>query len=173
MKVLMIGNYDLEEYSRGRILYKGLIKNKVSVSLFLPKKNKYFNILKKIIKKDYDILLLTGKIVLLLAWFLKIFHKKRIIFDMFISDYDNLVNDRKLIRKNSLRAKLIWLMDKYSCKISNKVILDTNEHINYFINEFGINSNKFFMISVWPLCTGSKVPPKIPINSGFELLKIL
>ena len=37
----------------------------------------------------------------------------------------------------------------------------------------GINSNKFFMISVWPLCTGSKVPPKIPINSGFELLKIL
>ena len=25
------------------------------------------------------------------------------------------------------------------------------------------------MISVWPLCTGSKVPPKIPINSDLEL----
>ena len=139
----MLGNYNLKDYSRGRILYKGLKKNKVHTSIFLIKKNKYLNLIKRILKKDYDILLVTGKPILLLSWILKPIHRKKIIFDMFISDYDNLVNDRKIIKQNSIKAKLIWAIDKYSCKLANKIILDTNEHINYFIKEFNVNNKKF------------------------------
>jgi glycosyltransferase involved in cell wall biosynthesis len=143
-RVLMLGVYNIEDYSRGRILYKGLKANNVKTSIFLARnKNKYLKIFKRILRKDFEILLVTGKFVLVLSWLLKFLHKKKIIFDAFISDYDNLVNDRKLIKKNSLKAKLLWLGDKYSCKLADKTILDTKEHINYFVREFKSNKNKF------------------------------
>tara|TARA_Y100000310_G_C20684541_1_gene818124 strand:+ start:812 stop:1864 length:1053 start_codon:yes stop_codon:yes gene_type:complete len=166
MKVLMLGNYDINEYSRGRILYKGLKRNNVKTSIFLPINNKYFKLTKRILKKDYDVLLVTGKPVLFLSWLLKPFHRKKILFDMFISDYDNLVNDRKLIKKNSIKAKLLWLIDKYSCNLSDKIILDTNEHIKYFVKEFKINSKKFNRILVGADNDFFK-PTKTKLDKGF------
>ena len=148
MNVLMLGNYKIKNYSRGRILYKGLIKNNINASIFLPKKNRYLKLTKKILKKDYDILLVTGKPVLFLSWLLKPIHQKKIIFDMFISDYDNLINDRKLVKKNSIKAKILWLIDKYSCSLTDKIILDTNKHINYFVNEFKVEKKKFSKILI-------------------------
>lgn len=143
MKVLMLGVYELKGYSRGRILYKGLKKNKVDVDIFLPKKNKYVEIAKRILKKDYDVLLVNGKLVFWTAWILKFLHRKPIVLDVFISDYDTLVKDRKLVKDGSLKAKLLWLNDKYACHVADKVILDTDQHIDYFVKEFRLKKNNF------------------------------
>ena len=149
MNILMIGVYNIDDYSRGRVLYKGLIKNKVNVDLCLPRgRLKYFYIIKRLLNKNYDFVLVNGKICFFISKLLKLIHKRPIIFDVFISDYDNLVNDRKIVKPNSLRSKLLWLIDKYSCKIADHIILDTYEHINYFVKEFGLNRNKFQRVFV-------------------------
>jgi len=54
-----------------------------------------------------------------------------------------LVEDRKLIKKHSLKAKFIHFVDKTACKMSNMVILDTNENIDYFCEEYDLKKNKF------------------------------
>lgn len=148
MKILMLGVYNLEDYSRGRVLYKGLKLNNIDIDILNPKKNKYPNIIKRLLKKDYDILIVTGKIVLLCSWLLKIIHRKKIIFDVFISDYENLVLDRKVIKENSLKAKLLRYIDRTSCKLANHCILDTQEHIDYFCKEFKLKKEKFSVVYV-------------------------
>src|SRR3989344_5076277 len=149
MNILMIGVYNIDNYSRGRVLYKGLIKNNVNVDLYLPRgRLKYFYIIKRLLNKNYDFVLVNGKICFFISKLLKLIHKRPIIFDVFISDYDNLVNDRKLVKKDSVRSKLLWLIDQYSCKFADYVILDTYEHINYFVKEFGLNRNKFQRVFV-------------------------
>lgn len=146
MKVLMVGHYSLGDYSRGKILYKGLRKNNVKVDIFLGKgKLKYFKIARRIIKNDYDIIIATGTITLFVS---KLLSRKPVIFDAFISNYDTLVCDRKIVPKNSLKAKLLWLGDKYSCKFADKVIVDTEEHKNYFISEFSLDEGKFNVIPI-------------------------
>jgi glycosyltransferase involved in cell wall biosynthesis len=148
MKVLMLGEYDINTYSRGRVLYKGLKKTKTDVNIFLPKKNKNLRVFKRLMKKDFNVILATGKKILLLAWLLKPIHKKKIIFDVFISDYENLVIDRKIVNPNSIKSKLLWFGDKFSCNISDHNILDTQEHIQYFCKEFKLNKSKFTPIYV-------------------------
>ena len=139
MKILMIGNYELEKYARGRIIYKGLKKNGANVEIVLGNPAK---IAKRLLNFDFDIIIASGKPILWAAFLLKPLHKKKIIFDAFISDYDNLVIDRKIV-KNPILSRLLWFGDKYSCAVSDKVILDTNEHIKYFCQEFGLNRQKF------------------------------
>ncbi|MBN1502659.1 glycosyltransferase [Candidatus Woesearchaeota archaeon] len=149
MRLLMLGVYDINLYSRGRVLYKGLKKQDISVELFLPKsRSKYLQIAKKILNKDYDIILVTGKLCLFVTKLLKFIHRKQIIFDAFISDYDNLVNDRQLVKKKSLLAKLLWFGDKFSCMMSDCILLDTKEHIEYFVREFKLKAKKIFVVLV-------------------------
>lgn len=146
MKVLMVGHYNLKSYSRGKILYKGLIKNNVDVDIFLGEgRFKYFKIARRILKDDYDVVIATGVITLFVS---KLLSRKPVIFDAFISNYDTLVYDRKLVPEGSLKAKLLWLADKYSCKFADIVIVDTEEHKNYFVSEFNLNSRKFKPIPI-------------------------
>ena len=73
MKILMIGVSDLRWYSRGHILSDGLTENKVNVeTVFLTKKMKYGRIAFRLLKRDFDVVISTGKIVLLISWLLKI-----------------------------------------------------------------------------------------------------
>ncbi len=145
----MIGNWRLDRYTRGRVMYNGLKENKANVRIFLAHGLfKYFNIKKRLLKKDYDIIIPNGKLVLMAAKAMQLFNKKKIVFDVFISDYEALVESRKLVRKDSLKAKIYSFFDKYSCKFSDIVLLDTNEHINYFVKKFNLDKKKFRRIFV-------------------------
>ena len=164
MKILMLGNYDINNYSRGRIIYQGLKENNIPTSLYLPKKDRYLRLTKKILKKDFDKLIVTGKYVLMLCWLLKPFHRKKIIFDVFISDYENLVLDRKTTSPHSIKAKLLYLGDKITCNLADHNILDTKQHIKYFIKKFKIKKTKFSTIYVGSdskiFCPQNKKPSK-------------
>ena len=148
-RILMIGNYDLGRYGRARIMYYGLKKNKANVKIFLAKDLfKYFRIKRRLLKKDYDVVIPNGKLVLMTAKFTQLFTKKKIVFDVFISDYEALVESRKLVKKGSFMAKIYFFFDKYSCKLSDIVLLDTNEHIDYFTKKFDLNKKKFRRVFV-------------------------
>ncbi|MEF9426697.1 MAG: glycosyltransferase [Candidatus Mariimomonas ferrooxydans] len=56
--------------------------------------------------------------------------------------------DRKLTVPNSLKAKILRMIDRHSCMIADVVLLDTNEHIEYFVREFGLPREKFIRVFV-------------------------
>jgi len=151
LTICFFGRYD-NKYARNRILIKGLQENGVKViecRTELKGVIKYFDLIKKHwkIRKDYDVLLVAfpGWHSVVLAKFLI---RKPIIFDAFVSIYDSTVFDRKNTKERSLKAKYFWFIDWLSCKLADKVILDTNEHIKYFVKEFSLKKEKFERIFI-------------------------
>jgi len=145
------------EYSRNAIIREGLKKNNIEI---IPCTDNSKNIIIRHIKvffkflfslhKNFDFVFVgfVGQVIVLLIKPFTILKRKPIIFDAFMSLYDTIVLDKKLVKKNSIMSKIIFLLDKYSCKLSNIILLDTNQHINYFTNTFSINKNKFRRIFV-------------------------
>lgn len=151
MKVCYFGIYD-KNYSRNKILISGLRKNGVEVIECNSRKHsllKYFDLISQYwkLRKQIDIMIIgfPGQTIMPLA---KLICRKKIIFDAFLSLYDSMIFDRKLAPEKSLKAKYYWFLDWLSCKLADKVLLDTNEHINYFIKTFKIKSEKFHRIFI-------------------------
>ncbi|MCK4918266.1 MAG: glycosyltransferase family 4 protein [Candidatus Pacebacteria bacterium] len=147
--VCFFGRYD-PNYSRSRTLVLGLKENGANIiecRTELKGVIKYFDLIKKHwkIRKEYDVLLVAfpGWHAAILSRFLT---RKLIIFDALVSIYDSTVFDRKNTKKEGLKAKYFWFTDWLSCKLVDKVILDTDEHINYFVQEFGLKKEKFVKV---------------------------
>ena len=70
-------------------------------------------------------------------------NKPKILFVPLVSLYDTAIADRNLANKNSLFAKCLFYIDKFSFKIADLIIFDTNEHIKYISNLFSLDKNKF------------------------------
>ena len=161
MRVCYFGTYSkLDGYPRNRVIIKGLKKVGVEVEechIDLWKDSpdkisgigkgyrsfkKVFRIIKaqinlgyKFLKvKNYDAIIVgsIGHFEVFWAKLLNIFKRKPIVFDAFISLYDTIVNDRKLINPRSLLAKFLHWLDRYSCKLADIILLDTNANIDYF-----------------------------------------
>ncbi len=167
MRICFFGRYDCN-YSRNKVLVEGLSQNNITVIHCNSNKKglkKYINLIKKHwkIRKDYDVLFVAfpGWHSVILAKFLT---RKPIIFDAFVSIYDSTVFDRKNTKKGSFKARYFWFMDKLSCKLADKVLLDTNEHIKYFVEEFGLKKEKFERIFVGSPAERFSPPEKVGSN---------
>jgi glycosyltransferase involved in cell wall biosynthesis len=104
---------------------------------------------------DHDFLFVgyIGHIDMFPAWILAKIRRKPIVFDAFYSLYDTVIEDRGLYEKKSLRGRLLRMIDTWSCRLADLVLLDTWEHVDYFIAEFGLSREKFLAI---PLGTDEK-----------------
>lgn len=141
MKVLVLGTYTLDTYTRGKTLIKGLRKNNVDTEVFLESGGfKYFKILWRVLRGGYDAIIVNGRIALFIS---KIFSRKPVIFDFIISSYETQVIDRKVVKENSLKAKLLWLSDEYSCKFADLTLMINEEYINFAVSEFRVPKEKF------------------------------
>ncbi|MDD3190212.1 MAG: glycosyltransferase [Candidatus Pacebacteria bacterium] len=94
---------------------------------------------------DFYVVGYIGQVDMFLLKFLKFLKrdKKKIIFVPLFSIYDGAILDRELFKKSSLFAKMLFFIDKYSMKSADMVFLDTNEHIEYVSELFGIDIKKF------------------------------
>jgi glycosyltransferase involved in cell wall biosynthesis len=170
MKVCYWGTYDAD-YARNKILISGLKANGIEIiecnakvwrntaEKIAAASSSWFNI-KVMIKWFYAYATLiikflkikginyvfvgySGHFDVFLAYILCRLRRVPLIFDAFLSLYDSLVFDRKTVKKHSFKAKILYNVDKYSCKLSNIVLLDTNRHIEYFISQFCLPKEKF------------------------------
>ena len=169
LTICFFGIYN-PKYPRNRVLISGLKQNDVNViecGTELKGVKKYFDLIKKHweIRKEYDILFVAfpGWHSMILAKFLT---RKPIIFDAFISVYDSAVFDRKNTKQYSLKARYFWFIDWLACVLADKVILDTNEHIKYFVSEFGLKKEKFERIFVGSFAETFSLPGNIKKNNG-------
>ena len=144
MKVLMVGTYAINRQPKSLILKEGLKYFGVTVDTAIYQDRfKYLKIIKSLLTDNYDVIFATGHYVLLLA---KIFSRKPVLYDIYISAHDTLVLDRKLYNKNSFIAKLIFFLDKLTCKIADVVTIDTKEYAKYFVKNYGLNPSKVKVI---------------------------
>jgi len=154
MKVCLFGSYVKDSFgipsgNGGTLLKKILELQNVeviechevikSVFSFIPA---YLKLFFKHRKLKYDIMVIPWRGILTLP-LAKLIHKKPIIYFPAFSIYDTLVNDRKKIKPQSLKAKFVHFIDKLACKWSDRVILESLEEINYFIREFNLKKVKF------------------------------
>ncbi|WP_322793428.1 glycosyltransferase [Bellilinea sp.] len=96
---------------------------------------------------NYD-LIFVGFYGHLLAISLHHTFRAPVIFDAFISTYDTLCFDRKTFSPKSIFGRLAYWLDKKSCEFSDIILLDTPQHIEYFVEEFNLNQKKFFWLPV-------------------------
>jgi glycosyltransferase involved in cell wall biosynthesis len=164
MKICYFGTYE-KNYPRNKNVIEGLkinkveiiechepllddIEDKINISIFtkiiiLFRISKSY--LKLVIKKfrlpktDAVVVGYIGQLDMILARIL--FPTKKIFFNPMISLYDTMINDRK-VSKNFLIKKIFYLLDKTSCLLANKIILDTPEHAKYFIDKFNLSEKK-------------------------------
>ena len=153
MKILFISGRE-PNYTRNAVILKGLRENDIEVIectdssdsyLFRYPKNFGKFIFKR--KKDFD-LIFMGFFGQPLVPLIKRVTDEPIIFDAFLSAYDTMCFDRKRFKPNSLGGKFFYWLDKHSCELADKVLLDTNAHIDYFVNTFELNRKKFQRVFV-------------------------
>ena len=148
MKVCYFGIYN-PNHPPNRILIKGLRKNDIEViqcRVDPTKRFKYWNLFRKHLQvKNYDVMIVgfPGHPVMPLA---KLICRKKIVFDAHLSLYEGGLARGVYFSHNlkilNLKALKNWLLDYISCRLADKVILDTEEHIKYFVKTFGLNRNK-------------------------------
>lgn len=74
--------------------------------------------------------------------------KKPLIFDAFLSLYDTVVEDRKLLKPYSLLARFLFWIDRTACRFADLILLDTQSHIDYFVKTFDLCREKFHRVFV-------------------------
>lgn len=170
MRVCLFGTYE-RDYPRNQTLLKAMKLASVDIvechaSLWKSKTHKtgefksIFNLLvlsarflfayiilifRYLFAPNHDLVLVgyPGQLdVIVIKWLAKL-RGKPLVFDAFLSVYDAVVDDRKLTSKNSLMAGLLFRMDQWSCRLADRVILDTQKHIQYFSDTFRIAQDKF------------------------------
>ena len=134
-------------YARTRILIKAMQKVGLDV-LDCSCKNKsflrYFSAFIKFLqnKSKADIIFVSfyGHFLVPLV---KLLTKKKILFDAFVSTYQTLAIDRKVIGKNGPLAYIAKSLDRVACRMADRVFLDTYQHINFYVNTYGLDRQKF------------------------------
>jgi hypothetical protein len=76
----------------------------------------------------------------------KLLTRKPIIFDAFVSTYDTLCFDRKWFKPNSVGGRLAYWLDRYTCLLADKVLLDTKAHADYFVETFDLPREKLSVL---------------------------
>jgi glycosyltransferase involved in cell wall biosynthesis len=79
----------------------------------------------------------------LLVPFVRLLTRKPILFDVYVSTYGTMVDDRLEARAGSLKAKLFWLADHVSMRWSDRLLLETNDHIQRYAETYRVTASKF------------------------------
>jgi len=81
-----------------------------------------------------------------LVIFMRLFTKKPIVFDFYLSIYDMMCNDRKVYSPDSFLGKLTYWIEKRSLEKANYVIVDTNKLIESLSNMYNVSPDKFVRV---------------------------
>ena len=203
MRILYFGVYE-PSYARNWVLINGLKKNGDDILELRQEPGRFalfklfFSYLK--FKQDYDAMIVgfPGQEVMFLArllvWLLRLgSHSslslrahpsesktgqvKPIIFDAFTSHYGGYILDRKRWKKKGIRARYFKFLDKWSCKLADVVLLDTDAHINFFVQNFKLSKEKFRRIWIGanddnfkPINRQDLFKQVLPVNDKFKVM---
>lgn len=162
LKVCLFGKYD-PQYHRYRVLRKGLQRcgipfvecqtgkffdSSFKVSLFVLEN---LELLRKLVesKRDFShIIVCTDRFHVPLAYlYARIYHKK-LIFDPVTSWYATEVHEQCLVRKLSIKAKLLLMYERVVFKLPDCILATTEEFKRFYSKLFSLSLDR---ISVLPV----------------------
>lgn len=149
LRVLYVGSYK-PSYPRNKIFIDGLRRNGATVSECNERTSgllKYLRLALRLfrLRGTYDVMLVgfPGQEVMFVA---RILSSAPIVFDVFTSHYMGYVLDREYFKPGSFRAGIYRFLDRWSCRLADVVVLDTNAHIEFFVSEFGLPRERFHRV---------------------------
>jgi len=103
--------------------------------------------LPRLLPKSYD-LLFVGFYGHLMVLPLGLLSRAPVLFDAFVSTHDTLCHDRGRFAPGSLAGRLALRLDKASCHVADRVLLDSQSHIDYFAHQIGAPREKLRALPV-------------------------
>lgn len=99
-------------------------------------------------KHDVVVVGYLGHLDVLVIWPFARLRGAVIVWDAFLSLYDTVVTDRKMVRPNGLFARLIYAWEWLACRAADRIVLDTDSHADFFRQSYGLAKNKLSSIFV-------------------------
>jgi len=175
MKVCLFGSYSSDEMIN--LLKKKLELQGIEVIECQETMGKsvtsFFSASVKLILKhrklDYDVLIIPLWRAVFTLPLAKVLSKKPIVYYGYIPIYDSIVNDRKIAKANSLKAKSIYFVEKMCWRLCDMIIKESEAEIDYFTKQFHIDKKKFRKVligaddSKFPPCPIKKANPKFVV----------
>jgi glycosyltransferase involved in cell wall biosynthesis len=101
---------------------------------------------------------------LLVPW-VRMWSSSPILFDPFVSTYDTFCLDRGWFGPRSLAGRLAFALDRHTCRLATRVLMDTQAHRDYFLHTFGLPAARFHVLYVG--CDEGRFWPRpVPSHSG-------
>jgi glycosyltransferase involved in cell wall biosynthesis len=146
-RIAHFGHHD-PRYSRNRILAKALIlcgADVTQVADARPYLRRTPNLIGKVAREDFDAILVGFPSHSDVPVARAVAGSKGIpiVFDPLTSLWENAVIDRRSAAPWSVRAGRYRLYDSLSCRLADLVLLDTQAHIDFFCDEFGLARARF------------------------------
>lgn len=93
---------------------------------------------------DHDVVMIPylGQFDVLVLWGFARLKGKPIVWDMFLSLYDTVVNDRKMASRWSLAVLTLKSIEWLGCRAATRVVLDTHAHAKYITALFGLPAGR-------------------------------
>jgi glycosyltransferase involved in cell wall biosynthesis len=93
-----------------------------------------------------------------------------IVLDGFISLYDTIVNDRKLLRAGALPSRILRMLERRAFARADKVLVDTPQNAAFYASEFGLPLGKFEALPLATNETGYSSDPYQPAPGPCRVL---
>lgn len=74
--------------------------------------------------------------------------RKPLCWDAFLSAYNTIVTDRKMVSSTSLLGRITYFVDWAACRLSDHLFLDTPSHATYFEETFHLPPNSVGSVQV-------------------------
>jgi glycosyltransferase involved in cell wall biosynthesis len=84
-----------------------------------------------------------------------------VVLDAFLSPWDTVVHDRRLLGEGSLRARALFLAEKWALHRADFVLTDTDAHAEFMARTFGVPRERFH-----PVPVGSLIRVPVPVGGG-------
>jgi glycosyltransferase involved in cell wall biosynthesis len=99
---------------------------------------------------DEDVVFIgyLGHLDVLVAWPLARLRGQVIVWDAFLSLYDTVVDDRRMVNNDGLVARALHAWERLACRAADVVVLDTAAHAAYFRERYGLTDDDTAVVFV-------------------------
>jgi glycosyltransferase involved in cell wall biosynthesis len=151
MRVLFVCGRE-PEYTRNRMVLKALRQQAEVIEITDSSHSYVLRHLRLVLKfitrfQRHDVIV-VGFYGYLLVFLARLFSRRPLIFDAYLSTYHTLCFDRRWFAPNSLVGRLAFWMDKLACQLADVVIVDTQAHLQKFVQIYGLAPEKFAVLYV-------------------------
>lgn len=142
LRVCYFGRYD-PLYSRNAVIAKCLERAGAEVVRIRDDRSLVWRtplLLGRALRARFDVVIVGFRAHsdMFLARLVATMHGVPLIFDPLTSRYEERVIDRRIVRARSWLARWYFFSDKMGCLAADRILLETDAQISYFVQTFGV-----------------------------------